>query len=343
VTVVAHHDQGGGRAGGAGGAARFAALDLGTNNCRLLIAERRGAGFRVVEGYSRIVRLGEGLAANGRLCEAAIARTMDALRACAERIAAHGVVKVGCIATEACRVAENGGAFLKRVRDELGLSFRAITTEEEARLAALGCADLVDPRAEAALIVDIGGGSTEMSWLDARSASRMRGGDLAAPLVGWISRPMGVVTLAERMPERPGDWFEEMKEAVRPEVSALFAQDSALRSLLEEDRAHIIGASGTVTCLAGVHLDLPRYQRSRIDGLWLSRAACAAAIAKLGAMTRAERAAHPCIRAERADLILPGCAILQAVLDAWPSRRLRVADRGLREGVLMTLMAEARA
>jgi exopolyphosphatase/guanosine-5'-triphosphate,3'-diphosphate pyrophosphatase len=261
---------------------------------------------------------------------------MDALKACVERIAAHGVAHVGCVATEACRAAENGAAFLARVRDELGLTFRIITTEEEARLAALGCADLIDPAAEGALIVDIGGGSTEMSWLDARAAAQMRDGDLDAPIVAWTSRPVGVVTLAEQSDE---ERFEAMAEAVRAHVAALGAQDAELKALMAQDRAHIIGASGTVTCLAGVHLDLPRYQRSKVDGLWLSREDCAGAAARLRAMTRAERARHPCIGAERADLILPGCAILRAVLEAWPSKRLRVADRGLREGILMTLIA----
>jgi exopolyphosphatase/guanosine-5'-triphosphate,3'-diphosphate pyrophosphatase len=321
----------------------FAAIDLGTNNCRLLIAARCGAGFRVVDGFSRIVRLGENLAATGRLSDGAIARTIDALKACTERIAARGAQEVACVATEACRAAENGGAFLDRVREELGLAFRVISTEEEARLAALGCADLVDPAAEAALIVDIGGGSTEMSWLDARAAARMRRGDLSAPIKAWASQPVGVVTLAERIPEEAGTWFADMAESVRSGVSRMGAEDAELKSLLAQDRAHIIGASGTVTCLAGVHLDLPRYQRARVDGLWLGRGDCAAAAARLRGMTRMERAAHPCIGPERADLILPGCAILAAVLEAWPSRRLRVADRGLREGMLMTLMAEARA
>ncbi|MBL8549532.1 MAG: Ppx/GppA family phosphatase [Hyphomonadaceae bacterium] len=327
-----------------GGPRLFAALDLGTNNCRLLIAAPQRTGFRAVEGYSKIVRLGEGLGVSGRLSEAAMERTISALQTCAQRIAERGVTAVGCIATAACRVAENGAEFLERVQRETGLSFRVISPEEEARLAALGCANLVDPAAEAALIVDVGGGSTEMSWLDAHAASRIGGGDLGVQLHAWGSRPVGVVTLAESAPES-GDadaWFAELVATARAQVAALSEDDAGLKALMASDRAHIIGASGTVTCLAGVHLDLKRYQRSRIDGVWLSRDDCVRATAKLLGMSRAERGAHPCIGAERADLIVPGCAILAAILEAWPARKLRVADRGLREGVLMTLMAAKR-
>ncbi|MGE0829437.1 MAG: Ppx/GppA phosphatase family protein [Hyphomonadaceae bacterium] len=320
----------------------FAALDLGTNNCRLLVAEPAAEGFRVVGGYSQIVRLGEGLSQTGRLSERAIARTMDALSECAARLSARRIAKIGCIATQACRAAENGQDFLDRVYAELGLDFTIITPEEEARLAVLGCASLIDPQADAALIVDIGGGSTEISWVDPRAAAA----DGAPPIVAWASTPVGVVTLAEHHPEPDdhldgsGDWFEGMVAPLAASIAAALENGARLRPLFDAGRAHVIGTSGTVTSLAGVHLDLPRYQRARIDGLWLQTADCAAAAAKLRAMSRAERAAHPCIGRERADLVLPGCAILEAVLRVWPSKRLRVADRGLREGVLMTLIAE---
>jgi exopolyphosphatase/guanosine-5'-triphosphate,3'-diphosphate pyrophosphatase len=284
------------------------------------------------------------LARTGRLCDAAIARAMSALSACAARIAARPVAKVGCIATQACRAAENGRDFLERVKNELGLSFSIIEPAEEARLAALGCASLVDPYAEGALIVDIGGGSTELTWVDATSAAQICAGDLAAANIDWISAPVGVVSAAEHWPEPepPGRWFEDMVEEMIPWVSAPFARVAEARALIAQGRAHIVGTSGTVTSLAGVHLNLPRYRRTLVDGVWMTRSECAAAVSKLRATTRAERAAHPCIGRERADLVLPGCAILEAVLTLWPSERLRVADRGLREGVLMTLMAGLR-
>lgn len=320
----------------------FAALDLGTNNCRLLIAEPARTGFRVIDGYSQIVRLGEGLARTGRLCDAAIGRTMQALSACAARVAARRIERIGCIATQACRAAENGREFLDRVKHELGLTFTIIEPAEEARLAVLGCVSLIDPAAEAALIVDIGGGSTELSWVDGSAAARMRTGDFGAPIAHWASAPVGVVSLAERWPEPdpPGRWFEDMVDAMAAKLSHPFPRAGELAALFAQGKAHIIGTSGTVTSLAGVHLDLARYRRARVDGVWMKRSECARAIAKLRAMSRSERAAHPCIGNERADLVLPGCAILEAVLRLWPSERLRVADRGLREGVLMTLMAE---
>ncbi|MDX2238149.1 MAG: Ppx/GppA phosphatase family protein [Hyphomonadaceae bacterium] len=314
----------------------YAAVDLGTNNCRLLIAAPAGDGFRVVDGYSQIVRLGEGLSASGRLSEAAIARAMDALAACAERIARRGATRVACVATQACRQAANGPAFLQRVRAELGLAFEIIDPAEEARLAVLGCASLIDPRAAYALVVDIGGGSTELSLVDAAAAARGR----PPPIAAWTSAPVGVVHLAERMPEREdlAAWFADMRDAVR-DALAPFAEQTAIAAAFEADRGHIVGTSGTVTSLAGVHLNLRRYQRTRVDGLWMTRAACDAAADALKRMTPAQRARHPCIGRDRADLVLPGCAILDAVLSLWPAQRLRVADRGLREGMLMTLMA----
>lgn len=351
---MAGHDRAGPRSFGggrppSGARARpaFAALDLGTNNCRLLVAEPSGAGFRVIDGYSQIVRLGEGVSASGRLTEAAMVRTFGALSACAERIARRNVTAVGCIATQACRAAANGPAFLERVRRELGLSFDLISPEQEARLAVLGCASLIDPADEAALIVDIGGGSTELCWVDARAASaRVRAGRLDPPIAAWGSAPVGVVTLADEEPEPasgPSEgWYEAMVARLMAQIGRLDGAEG-LRGAFESGRAHIVGTSGTVTSLAGVHLGLPRYQRAKVDGVWLGVRECRTAIDGLRALSRDERAAHPCIGRDRADLVIPGCAILEAVFRLWPTTRIRVADRGLREGVLMTLIAKHRA
>ncbi|MBI1188743.1 MAG: Ppx/GppA family phosphatase [Alphaproteobacteria bacterium] len=323
----------------------FAAIDLGTNNCRLLIAEPAREGFRVVSGYSQIVRLGEGLAATGRLSDAAMERTMAALCACAERLAARPVTASRCMATQACRAAANGLEFLARVERELGLAFAIIEPEEEARLAVLGCASLIDPAVEAALIVDIGGGSTELSWVEPSGAG-------ATMIRAWASLPIGVVTLAERWPEptpdaadgvqRPG-WFDSMKRDAADAMDTAFADAAALAHLMRMRKAHIIGTSGAVTSLAGVHLELERYRRSLIDGVWLGANECAAATRRLFEMALGDRARHPCIGPARADLVLAGCAILEAVLDRWPSDRVRVADRGLREGALITLIAAHQA
>lgn len=334
-----------GRSGGAGAWAAspcFAALDLGTNNCRLLLARPDGAGFRVIGGYSEIVRLGEGLTAIGRLSDAAMARAYRALSVCADRIAAREPTAVGCIATQACRIASNGPAFLDRIRNDFGLDFEIITHEQESQLAVLGCAGLLDQDADVALIVDIGGGSTELSWVSPRAVKEsLAAGKFEPPILAWGTAPFGVVTLAEEAPEPNGPnghWYEAMVQRLMQTLSKVGDAD-ALRPAFESGSAHIVGTSGTVTSLAGVHLGLSRYQRTRVDGLWLTMEECRAAVARLLAMPRDERAANPCIGPDRVDLVVPGGAILEAVARLWPASRIRVADRGLREGVLMRLIA----
>ncbi|MCL4716064.1 MAG: Ppx/GppA family phosphatase [Hyphomonadaceae bacterium] len=318
----------------------FAALDLGTNNCRLLMAvQAADGGLRVVDGFSRIVRLGEGLAHTGRLSEGAMARAYQALAACAQRIEARAPVAVGCVATQACRAASNGDVFLRRVEKDLGLRFDVISPEEEARLSVLGCASLLEPRAEHAMIVDIGGGSTEMSWV---APSAILGARLNPPIISWGTCPLGVVTLAEDEPEpESGDkraWYDALVARLA-EVIAPVGAAQHLRSSFAEGRGDIIGTSGTVTSLAGVFLDLPRYNRGRVDGMWFDVNDCRRTIDRLLLQTREERAANACIGKDRADLVVMGGAILDAVLRVWPVKRVRVADRGLREGVLMRLMA----
>ncbi len=324
-----------------GRAPLFAAIDLGTNNCRLLIARPSHGGFRVVDSFSRIVRLGEGLEARGRLGEAAMQRTSDVLRICADRIARRGAAELRAVATAACRAADNGAEFLEGVALATGLKFEIISPREEVELGVAACGDLIDPHASAALIVDVGGGSTELSFIDLDAARRaefdpQRG---RAPIAAWRSIPIGVVNLAERFPERPGDptWRADMVEAVRAAL-ADFADADRLRSAFLQDRAHIIGASGAITSLAGVHLNLERYDRRKVDGLWMSCHECRAAADRLAAMSLAERALSPCIGPDRADLVLAGAAILEAVQTFWPAQQLRVADRGLREGALRTLI-----
>lgn len=330
----------GGRPGSRSRAPLFAALDLGTNNCRLLMAAPAAdGGLRVVDGFSRIVRLGEGLAHTGRLSEAAMARAYQALAACAQRIEARQPLAVGCVATQACRAASNGATFLNRVEKDLGLKFEVISPEQEARLSVLGCASLLDPAAEHAMVVDIGGGSTEMSWVAPRAVLRA---GLDAPILAWATSPVGVVTLAEEEPEPDhgkGAWYEAIVARLVEQLAGVGGVE-ALKPSFASGHGHIIGTSGTVTSLAGVHLNLPRYNRSLVDGIWFDVADCRAAIATLLAQSREERARNACIGKDRADLVVIGGAILDAVLRVWPAKRIRVADRGLREGVLMRLIAE---
>ena len=324
----------------------YGALDLGTNNCRLLIATpddraAEGTGFRVVEAFSRIVRLGEGLSRTGRLDEAAMERAVAALSVCADKLRRRRAVKVEAVATQACRQASNGADFVARVEAATGLHLRVIAPEEEAQLSVAGCSALLDPEAEAALVVDVGGGSTELSWIDlARTRAQGR-----PHVEAWLSVPLGVVTLAERFPEpAPADaaWFRAMVDHVCGEVGRFTAADG-LRERFRTGRSQLIGTSGAITSLAGLHLGLRRYERARVDGLRLTHADCRAAADRLLAMTREGRAAEPCIGPDRADLVLAGAAILDGVQELWPCARVRVADRGLREGLLMSLMAERRA
>ncbi len=317
----------------------YAALDLGTNNCRLLIAEPQERGFRVVDAFSRIVRLGEGIGRSGRLGEAAMDRAVEALAVCREKMADHDVRRMRLVATEACRAAENGPVFLERVRAETGLRLEIVNRETEARLAVAGCATLVDPRAEGVLLFDIGGGSSELVWLDLRNRGEARGFALTRFIKAWTSLPVGVVTLSERhggVHVTP-DVFEAMVGEVETMLDAFDMED--ISSILERGGVHMLGTSGTVTTLAGIHLGLKRYDRRRVDGVWLDGDDVDRMVDELVGMSYEERVANACIGADRADLVLAGCAILEGIRRRWPCQRLRVADRGLREGILVELMA----
>ena len=318
------------------GGPTYAALDLGTNNCRLLVARPDGASFRVVDAFSRIIRLGEGVSLSGRISDAAIERAIEALAICRNKMKNRGVTRAYLIATEACRAAANGDEFLARVGSELGLALEVIDRETEARLAATGCTPLIDPQAEGVVLFDIGGGSSELVRLD-RSHDTQRGPPLPR-IRGWISLPHGVVTLAERYGGL--NVTAATYAAMVDDVTALiapFAREhggDGLRGI------HLLGTSGTVTTIAGVHLNLKHYDRNRVDGCWLSAPEVNAVLEKLRAMTYDDGVASPCIGAERADLVLAGCAILEAIRRAFPCPRLRVADRGLREGMLVQMMRE---
>nr|WP_244327654.1 Ppx/GppA phosphatase family protein [Roseibium sp. RKSG952] len=326
--------------GVSGGKPLYAALDLGTNNCRLLIARPEERGFRVVDAYSRIVRLGEGVGANRRLSEAAMDRAVEALANCRRKLSDRGVERSRLIATEACRAAENGMAFIDRVHAETGLSLEVVDRETEARLAVAGCVSLVDQEADGVILFDIGGGSSEIVWLDLRNRCGARGYALTRFIRSWTSLPVGVVNLAERhggVDVTPAV-FEAMVADVSDHLSA-FALGSDLSSAIASGAVHMLGTSGTVTTLAGVHFGLKRYDRRRVDGAWLDNAQVTTMIDRLRGMPYEERVDNPCIGADRADLVLAGCAILEAIRRRWSCSRLRVADRGLREGILTELMA----
>jgi exopolyphosphatase/guanosine-5'-triphosphate,3'-diphosphate pyrophosphatase len=311
----------------------YGALDLGTNNCRLLIARPAAQGFVIVDAFSRIVRLGEGLAATGRLSDEAMDRAVAALRVCADKLRRRHVHLARSVATEACRRAANGPAFVERVREETGIALDIISAEEEARLAVMGCHVLLEDGDGPALIFDIGGGSTELVLVDT-----------AGPLprtLDWYSAPWGVVSLTEvepadlSTPAGRRDAYARM----RARVSESFAAFAARLPLDQCGALRLLGTSGTVTTLASVHLELPAYDRSAVDGVVVPAAAMRRVSAMLAEMAMEERTRLPCIGQERADLVVAGCAILESILDIFPAERLGVADRGIREGILRTLIA----
>lgn len=313
----------------------YAALDLGTNNCRLLVARATRDGFRVIDAFSRIIRLGEGITNSGRLSEAAIVRAVEALRVCRSKMRNRGVTRSRLIATEACRSAENGRDFLTRVKEQVGIDLEIVDRETEARLAATGCTPLADPQADGVILFDIGGGSSELVRLS-RCVPTKRGPPLP-DINAWVSIPIGVVTLAERHGgiNVTRDIFEAMIKEVGEHVNRFAAANGGGLNGL-----HLLGTSGTVTTIAGVYLELLRYERRRVDGCWMTDGQVSGVVEQLLNMSYDGRVANPCIGAERADLVLAGCAILEAIRRAFPCERLRVADRGLREGMLVQMMRE---
>ncbi|MBB3881121.1 Ppx/GppA phosphatase family protein [Sphingomonas pseudosanguinis] len=312
----------------------YAALDLGTNNCRLLIARPQGGGFAVVDAFSRIVRLGEGLATTGRLSDAAIDRTIAALRVCADKLKRRNVTLSRAVATEACRRAANGPAFIARALAETGIHLDIISAEEEARLAVLGCHALIEPGEDPALIFDIGGGSTELVLVDTRGPNPR--------ILDWHSAPWGVVSLTESAGGGEGEAgrleaYARMRGIVADSVAPF-----AARLPTDLRRPRLLGTSGTVTTLGSVHLGLSQYDRAAVDGLIVPTAAMRAISADLSRKSLAARGKVACIGPERADLVVAGCAILETILDLWPAERLGIADRGIREGILRRLMGIAR-
>jgi exopolyphosphatase/guanosine-5'-triphosphate,3'-diphosphate pyrophosphatase len=315
-----------------GRGALFGALDLGTNNCRLLVAKPAGSSLQVVDAFSRLVRLGEGMALTGSLSRAAMDRTIAALRVCASKMRRHWLTDYRVVATAACRQAENGAYFLDRAERETGLTFELITPGQEAMLALAGCAALLDRAIPNAIVFDIGGGSTEVMYLSVPASG-------PPEVRGWISMPLGVVSLADQFGAAAAteDGYLIMRSEIECQLEP-FEAEFAIAESVRGGRVQMLGTSGTVTTLTGIHLDLARYDRRQVDGAEIAVADLAAVTTRVMAMSNGERAAHPCIGRARADLVLAGCAILDAILARWPVERVRIADRGVREGILLGLM-----
>ncbi len=309
----------------------YAALDLGTNNCRLLIVERDGGnGFRVRDSFTRIVRLGEGLEASGRLSDEAMERTIAALRICAGKIRRWRIDRMRCVATEACRGAENGEEFIKRVKRDTGLRMEIIDGKAEAELAAIGCGSLFNPNVDDIILFDIGGGSTEVSRMSRQENNFFK-------LIDSDSLPLGVVRLAERHagqgPHEHG--YEGMLQESEERLQAFMQRQADMTDM---SKVQIIGTSGTVTTLAAVQLGLARYDRNKVDGCTISASDINRVIGDLRKLSRDQLAENPCIGKQRADLVLSGCAVLEAIHNRWPVSEVSVADRGLREGLLLRMI-----
>lgn len=339
--------------------APIAALDLGTNNCRLLVVSASGDGFKVVDAFSRAVRLGEGVESSNRLSDEAQDRALKALRICAGKIRRHRVRESRFVATEACRRARNGQDFVRRVIRETGLTMDIITAEEEARLAVAGCAPLIDPEAEQLLVFDIGGGSTELIWIDMSGTPVGRRQNLiralaplgrknavtdtaraaAAHILDWISVPMGVSTLHDRFDSVTDDAqrFAMMSLHFEERLASFGPYDAFDRDGLT-DKLQIVGVSGTATTFGALHLGLPTYDRAQVDGLWLPADSAAEVADGLISMGEMGRAQHPGVGRGRSELVISGAAILMTILRLWPVQRFRIADRGLREGILYGLI-----
>lgn len=322
------------------GAPVYAALDLGTNNCRLLIAsleKTQGSlvpHIHVHDSFSRIVRLGEGVSTSGQLSEAAMERTLAALKVCHKKLAKFNIASARYVATEAARRATNSADFMARIQRETGMNIDIINTEEEARLAFLGCSSLLAEEHKQAVVFDIGGGSTEVMWVHANDSGDHQ-------ITDWLSVNYGVMNLADKFGGSAfidrvyGDMVKYMAERIAP-----FAQTSHVQDALDSGKLQFLSTSGTVTTLAAIHLDLPRYERSRVDGLTLSIPQIRAVTERLLAMRPSERFNHPCIGPERADFIISGCAIFEAISDLWPEGSVTIADRGVREGIILSLSRE---
>ena len=318
----------------------FAALDLGTNNCRLLVASPHSAsedplaakvgGLRVFDSFSRVVRLGEGVSSTGLLSEEAMERTIIALKACQKKISRYNLTDSRFVATEACRRAKNGQQFLDNVRSEIGMEIDIISTEDEAKLAFTGCSSLLTGDSKKAVVFDIGGGSTELMWVDVENGKT---------ITDWLSVGFGVMNLSDKFggSNLADIAFSDMVSTLVDRLKS-FDVANKISQTIEGTNVQLLSTSGTVTTLAAIHLDLPRYDRSKIDGITLSVEAVRNTTKRLLNMKQYERFNHPCIGADRADFILSGCAIFEAISTLWPTQNITIADRGVREGIILSLL-----
>ena len=316
----------------------FAAIDLGTNSCRLVIASPTPASFRIVETFSKITRLGEGIINDNELSRPAMRRRINALKVCAGVIEEYApIYRSRFVATAACRRAKNCKEFLDLVKKETGLTIETISSKEESRLAVVGCIPLLNRNIRRALVFDIGGGSTEISLARVTNSGKTF-------IEGFVSLPYGVVTISEAFPSQ--DMTALAYDTIIERTHKLlkeFDEKYNIREAIKNQEIQIIGTSGTVTVLGAVHLNLPRYNRSAVDGISITRQDIDRAIAKIKRLGDEGRKKHPCIGAQKADLTMAGCAIIEGLCSFWPIEEITVADRGIREGILLDMMHSNRS
>lgn len=323
----------GGTAAADGRRPLFGAIDVGSNNLRMLVASVQPNGEpKVFDAFSRTVRLGANLNREGALVDQAIDKATNALRICAKKIQQAGVIRYRAVATEVCRQAVNSQRLVASVKRQTGIELEVISCAEEARLAMLGVSPLVEPTATDCLVFDIGGGSSEIVW-----GQRQSDGDLK--FIDHISLPFGVISLADRIDETETA-RRASYQVLREELQVALMETEQrwqLRRNVQAGQVQVLGASGTVTTLAGVLLGLQKYARHRVDGTDLPTPQARHVIDHLLRQSPEDRARNGCIGASRCDMVLPGCAMFEAILGIWPVDKVRVADRGVREGILYDL------
>ena len=315
----------------------YGVVDLGTNNCRLLVAIPHQNGFRVIDSFSRIVRLGEGLKEEKRISDQATERTVSALKICMDKMKRRGVTRMWNVATQACREAENGDHFVKTIEEQVKIKLDIIDPKEEARLAVMGCKALLDKNYNRGIVFDIGGGSTEIIWIKYNEKR-------IPEIIDWISIPLGVVNLSEEYGTEkvlPAEHYQEIKERVKEHIVP-FEKKHGIRSSIDENMVQLMGTSGTVTTLTSMHLNQAVYDRNEVDGSWMKSKDLVDLCKDLAKLDYKERLALNNIGNDRAELVVAGCAIFDALIDVWPIEGCRVADRGIREGMLHHLMDEQR-
>ena len=300
---------------------RVAAIDVGTNTVLLTVAERSGRTFQPVVERAEITRLGRWVDRTGRLDPAAIADTVAVIARYAAEARSLGVTRIAAVATSAARDASNGAEFFEAARTAAGLVPEIIPGDEEARLVHLSAWSDFGAPGERLAVLDVGGGSSELTW-----------GNGPVP-EGRRSFQMGAVRLTERTsPGDPpsADDLRRMREAAREALREV----TEIRASGALAGARLVAVAGTVTTLAAVAQALPAYDAVRVHGSTLSREPLRVLLDRLSTLTTAKRSRLPGMEPKRADVIVAGAVLVATALELGGFDALTVSDRGVRWGLL---------